>query len=132
MWSGGIAYDVSGKGFDPTEGSVTCAGVEAGRDLGVRSTLLAAMLCCNTTLSKVKDPETGEEKWEPKGNSSEAPIVVAGRKVGFDDKTGDAYKRVLEVPFSSSRKMMLTVSDVAKREELCAGGMPLPAGSNFL
>lgn len=26
-----------------------------------------------------------KEKWEPKGNSSEAPIVVAARKVGLTE-----------------------------------------------
>jgi potassium/sodium efflux P-type ATPase len=132
MWSGGTAYDVSGKGFDPTEGSVTCAGVEAGRELGVRSTLFAALLCCNTTLSKVPDPETGEERWQPKGNSSEAPIVVAFRKIGFDENHLANFRRVLEIPFSSSRKMMLTVTDVSGIEALCADGMPLPPDSKFL
>merc|ERR1719460_855665 len=42
------------------------------------------------------------------------------------------YKRVLEVPFSSSRKMMLTVTDVSDKNSLCPGGAPLPAGSQFL
>merc|ERR1719460_1269647 len=42
------------------------------------------------------------------------------------------YKRVLEVPFSSSRKMMLTVTDVSDKNSLCAGGASLPAGSQFL
>jgi potassium/sodium efflux P-type ATPase len=132
MWSAGIAYDISGKGFDPTEGSVTCAGTEAGQDMGVKSTLFAALLCCNTTLSKVRDPDTGEERWEPKGNSSEAPIVVAFRKIGFADTSLADYRRVLEIPFSSSRKMMLTVTDVAGMDGVCAGGMALPPGSNFL
>merc|ERR1719251_77376 len=112
MFAGGVAYDVAGKGFDPTVGQITRTegGAFAKDDLAVKSSLLAAMLCCNTSLSKVKDPDTQEEKWEPKGNSSEAPIVVAARKVGFDENIGNEYKRVLEVPFSSSRKMMLTVS----------------------
>jgi len=39
---------------------------------------------------------------------------------------------VLEVPFSSSRKMMLTVSDVSGRDRLCAGGMALAAGDQYL
>ena len=94
-------------------------GVDASNDLAVRSALLPALLCCNTTLEKVKDPDSGEMKWEPKGNSSEAPIVVAARKVGFAEDLAKAYKRVLEIPFSSSRKMMLTVSDVSGRATLC-------------
>merc|ERR1719456_1821477 len=132
MWSGGVSYDVSGKGFDPTEGSVTRAGAEAGQDPGVKSTLFAALLCCNTTLSKVSDPETGTEKWEPKGNSSEAPIVVASRKAGFTESDFAEFKRVLEVPFSSSRKMMLTVTNVSGKDRLCAGCVKLPSGNSFL
>jgi len=134
MWSGGVAYNVTGKGFDPTIGSFSrsSTGTDANSDLGVKSSLLAALLCCNTSLEKVTDPETGDEKWEPKGNSSEAPIVVASRKAGVAQDIVDDYSRVLEVPFSSSRKMMLTVTDVAGRDYLCDGGMPLPRGTQFL
>merc|ERR1712241_350360 len=71
-------------------------------------------------------------KWEPKGNSSEAPIVVAARKVGFDESVNKEYKRVMEIPFSSSRKMMLTVSDVSGKETLCKNGMALPSGTSLL
>jgi len=133
MFAGGVGYTIEGKGFDPTEGRIHRADTqaEAGNDLAVKSSLLAALLCCNTTLSKVKDPETGEEKYEPKGNSSEAPIVVAARKVGFSEDVSSEYARVLEIPFSSSRKMMLTVSDVSCRSELCPGGMPIEGGSKY-
>jgi hypothetical protein len=100
MWSGGVAYDVEGKGFDPTVGGIVREGAnkDADGDMGVRSALLASLLCCNTTLSRVKNPETGEEKWEPKGNSSEAPLVVAARKIGFSENITQEYKRVLEIP----------------------------------
>ena len=37
-------------------------------------------------------------KWTPKGNSSEAPIVVAARKVGLSETIANEYPRVLEVP----------------------------------
>eukprot|EP00931_Biecheleriopsis_adriatica_P083563 TRINITY_DN5716_c0_g1_i4.p1 TRINITY_DN5716_c0_g1~~TRINITY_DN5716_c0_g1_i4.p1 ORF type:complete len:1074 (-),score=242.32 TRINITY_DN5716_c0_g1_i4:372-3503(-) len=133
MWSGDMQYDVEGKGFDPTIGKVTEAGKdrEASQDMGVRSTILSALLCCNTSLMKVRD-EDGTEKWEPRGNSSEAPIVVAGRKVGFPENVADEYARIQEIPFSSSRKMMLTVTDVSGRSSLCTNGMPLPEGSNYL
>merc|ERR1712107_272122 len=83
MFSGVVKYDVSGKGFDPTVGKfMRKSGADANNDVGVVSTLFSAMLCCNTTINKIQDPETKEEKWEPKGNSSEAPIIVAGRKLG--------------------------------------------------
>merc|ERR1719316_2197721 len=73
FWASGHMYDVSGKGFDPTVGCFTReeGGANANQEPAVRSTLLAGLLCCSTTLSK----EDG--MWTPKGNSSEAPIVVA-------------------------------------------------------
>mmetsp|Transcript_72591 Transcript_72591/g.210100 ORF Transcript_72591/g.210100 Transcript_72591/m.210100 type:complete len:746 (+) Transcript_72591:2-2239(+) len=134
MYTGAVEYDVEGKGFDPTVGRIKRqgGGKDGNSDLAVRSSLLSAVLCCNTTISKVKDPETGEEKWEPKGNSSEAPIVVAARKIGLDENIAKDYPRVLEVPFSSSRKMMLTVSDVSGKDRLLPGGMELPPGTTLL
>ncbi|CAK9078433.1 Calcium-transporting ATPase 1 (BACCA1) [Durusdinium trenchii] len=127
MYAAGTTYEVTGKGFDPEVGGVMREDGQDGRnDLGVKSNLLTAILCCNTTLSKETD-EAGVMKWTPKGNSSGAPIVVAARKaVGITGLRGE-YPRVLEVPFSSSRKMMLTVSKVGG-SHLCQGGMPLPPG----
>merc|ERR1719387_3306847 len=81
LWSCGVEYNVSGQGFDPTQGKIIRkeANPELGdnnRDMGVMSTLLAAKLCCDTTVFKEADM-TGHEEWTFKGNSSEAPIVVA-------------------------------------------------------
>mmetsp|Transcript_97923 Transcript_97923/g.277218 ORF Transcript_97923/g.277218 Transcript_97923/m.277218 type:complete len:1038 (-) Transcript_97923:318-3431(-) len=133
MWSGGVPFEVTGKGFDPNSGGVARpGGGDASGDVCVRSSLFSALLCCNTTLSKTKDPESGEERWEPKGNSSEAPLVVAARKVGLSEGLAAEHRRALEVPFSSSRKMMLTVSDVSGRSSVCEGGMALPRGASFL
>ena len=44
---------------------------------------------------------------------------MAAGKVGFTEDLAKAYKRVLKIPFSSSRKMLLTVSDVSGRATLC-------------
>lgn len=80
----------------------------------VRSTLLAALLCSNTTIAK--DEETG--LWQPRGNSSEAPLVVAAAKIGFwESEVSKNYPRVLEIPFNSSRKMMVTVCEVVSGGE---------------
>ena len=130
LYAGGVKFDVGGKGFDPTVGKITKtgSGEDSANDVAVRSALLAAVLCSNTTLAKVRDPDTGEEKWEPKGNLAEAPIVVAARKACFDENAAMKYKRSMEIPFSSSRKMMLTISDVSGRAVLCKRGMALPAG----
>jgi potassium/sodium efflux P-type ATPase len=137
LWSCGVEYDVSGQGFDPTQGKIVRKEAnpeldDHNRDMGVMSTLLAAKLCCDTTVFKEADTTTGHEEWTFKGNSSEAPIVVAAMKIGLPANIEEQYKRVLTVPFSSSRKMMLTVNDISERSVLCEGGMNLPAGSKFL
>lgn len=110
MWSGNVDYNVSGKGFNPTVGNITYEqnGEDAAAALGVQSTLASALLCCNTTVKE--ELVDGENKWVPYGNSSEAPIVVAAAKVGlWATELEKTVPRLYEVPFASSRKMMLTV-----------------------
>merc|ERR1740138_337848 len=133
MWSCGVDYKISGQGFDPTKGEVSKGGVNSNSDMGVKSTLLAALLCSDTEQFYGLDDKLGKDTWQYKGNSSEAPIVVAAQKVGFkgEEVTKD-YKRLLTIPFSSSRKMMLTVSDVTGKTTLSAGGMQLPPSTTKL
>jgi len=141
LWSCGAKYEISGQGFNPETGHVFSK--EAGQtgqgaansnsDMGVKSTLLAALLCSDTVLSYGMDDKLGREAWQYKGNSSEAPIVVAAHKVGLKkDEVGREYARLLTIPFSSSRKMMLTVSDVTGKTTLSAGGMQLPPSTTKL
>ena len=48
LWFGGVAYDMGGKGeFGPTVIQVERMGSGAGKEMRVRSSLLAALLCCN-------------------------------------------------------------------------------------
>merc|ERR1719329_327698 len=104
MWTGDKYYTVTGKGFNPEDGGVQYkeGGEDAKNDKNVRSTLFAGICCCNTTLEKKGD------MWEPQGNSSE--------------DVSKSNKRVMEVPFSSARKMMLTVSEMSSGT-LCEGGI---------
>lgn len=100
-------YDISGKGFNP-EGDITDAqGSNVGHDHPlIQATLLSCVLCSNTRLRRDEDTQM----WTPLGNSSEAPLVVAAAKVGiWEDQVLAHYPRIMEIPFSSSRKMMITV-----------------------
>lgn len=113
MYAGDTDFTVTGKGFDPTEGEITktASGENASKVEGVRAVLTTALLCSNTTLNLEEDPETKEMKWTPRGNSSEAPLVVGARKIDIKSEELDkVQERVYEIPFSSSRKMMVTVS----------------------
>ena len=120
MYADGRDYVVTGKGFDPTVGGIaTVDGADAASDGGVRGTLGSAVLCSNTTLKLETDPESGQTRWTPRGNSSEAPLIVAGHKIGI--KLEDLEKpleRVFEIPFSSSRKMMVTVTKTTGATDL--------------
>ena len=58
-------------------------GSNAKDNTAVRCTLGSALLCSNTTLKLEADPDDPtREKWTPRGNSSEAPLVVGACKVG--------------------------------------------------
>ena len=120
MYADGRDYVVTGKGFDPTVGGIaTVDGADAASDGGVRGTLGSAVLCSNTTLKLETDPDSGQTRWTPRGNSSEAPLIVAGHKIGI--KLEDLEKpleRVFEIPFSSSRKMMVTVTKTTGATDL--------------
>lgn len=112
MYAGDVEYTVSGKGFDPTVGNITTpSGDDGAKHEGVRNILSTAVLCSNTTLKLEPDPDTGEERWTPRGNSSEAPLVVGAHKIGIKAEDLEAsLERVYEIPFSSSRKMMVTLT----------------------
>jgi potassium/sodium efflux P-type ATPase len=128
VWSAGKTYEVTGKGFNPDEGGFQNSdGSDASQEAPVVSTIYSAVICSSTTLNK---NEKGQ--WEPKGNSSEAPYIVAGRKLKFtEDEVQTKCPRVMEVPFSSARKMMLTVSNVTENR-LGPGGIQLPENTKYV
>jgi len=112
MWGDFKTYDITGKGFNP-EGGIFLNGVNqatpGSSNVQVRATLLSCVLCSNTHL-KQQDVE-GVMTWVPFGNSSEAPLVVAAAKAEiWEDAVSEEYERMGEVPFSSSRKMMVTLN----------------------
>jgi len=131
MYAGATDYAVTGKGFDPTVGDITVGttpGTNTGGDnskeaASVLATLGSAVLCSNTTLELVEDendknpdPENDKwvqaKKWAPRGNSSEAPLVVAAAKIDIKlDQLEKTLIRVSQIPFISSRKMMVTVTE---------------------
>jgi len=134
MWSASNSFTISGTGFDPTSGTVNRADGrgEATKEPGVLSTLYAALLCSNARVEKVMDKD-GSISWVPKGNSSEAPIIVAAAKVGLQPEDCEkAFPRVFEVPFSSSRKMMLAVTRTNNQSTIGNGGLRIPEDTQFM
>jgi magnesium-transporting ATPase (P-type) len=134
LWCGDELYEVTGKGFDPTVGGFkTQGGTDANAEKLIRSCVYAGMMCSNCKISQEKDEATGVLKWMPLGNSSEAPIVVAGGKLGYKtEKVAEDHPRTTEIPFSSSLKMMLTGHSTGGKTELGAGGVSIPGNASFL
>lgn len=118
MWGDSVQYEITGGGFTPS-GDILRNGISQTKsNTQVRSTLLSAVLCSNTSLQR-EENEDGQITWSPMGNSSEAPLVVAAAKAGiWREQVMEAFPRIAEIPFSSSRKMMITVNE-------------LPHGSTF-
>jgi P-type Ca2+ transporter type 2C len=130
MWGDSLEYAITGAGFDPV-GEILHNGVSQTKSNAlVRTTLLSATLCSNTSLQK-ETLEDGRVVWVPMGNSSEAPLVVAAAKAGLWRETVmEDYPRVAEVPFSSTRKMMITVTELSAGKPF--GDLHLPYGTQFV
>ncbi|GLD95284.1 hypothetical protein PINS_up003928 [Pythium insidiosum] len=134
-WGDFHEYTITGSGFNP-HGQILSDGVvqTSANNVQLHTTLLSAALCCNTMLQQEQaDDGSGQVVWVPYGNASEAPLVVAAAKMGiWTDRLGDTYRRVAEVPFSSTRKMMITLTEVPTDSAPMLGQLPLPVGTAFV
>jgi len=107
VWVHGQHIEVSGGGYDPageylSEGRVLSEAQVEALDILFRS----AALCNNARL--VEPDESG--KWTILGDPTEAALLVAARKAGFDyEEQMKRSRRVFELPFDSVRKRMTTV-----------------------
>ena len=108
LWVNGEHLEVSGGGYEPT-GDFEHDGralTEAQRD-ALEILVRSAALCNNARLIEPGGPE---DSWTILGDPTEAALLVAARKAGFDyEAEMKASRRVFELPFDSVRKRMTTV-----------------------
>uniref|UniRef100_K3WUS5 Cation-transporting P-type ATPase N-terminal domain-containing protein n=1 Tax=Globisporangium ultimum (strain ATCC 200006 / CBS 805.95 / DAOM BR144) TaxID=431595 RepID=K3WUS5_GLOUD len=130
VWGDFCECMVSGTGFDPT-GDFLLNGIKQTpeNNTQLHTMLLSAVLCSNTTLQQEKNDD-GMLVWTPMGNASEAPLVVAAAKMGiWEADLSPQYPRLTEIPFNSSRKMMITLNQVSNGR---LGNLVLPQGVTYV
>ncbi|MEM5770575.1 MAG: HAD-IC family P-type ATPase, partial [Bacillota bacterium] len=117
LWMSGLHMDVSGVGYDASNGQIILGEEQASRNNSELSELLtAAGLCCNARLI----PPNGEStRFTVLGDPTEAALIVLAQKHGLDlDEINRMYPRLRELPFDSGRKRMSTIHQTQGRERL--------------
>jgi P-type Ca2+ transporter type 2C len=123
VWLPGLSVEVEGVGYAP-EGSFR---VEDGLVTGEAKTRLedclsAAVLCNN---ARLRAPGNADDAWTIIGDPTEAAMLVAAAKAGFDIEDLEMERRRLfEFPFDSSRKRMAVVCDVGGNQVAYVKGAP--------
>jgi magnesium-transporting ATPase (P-type) len=136
LWAGGLLYEITGHGYTP-EGDFLLDGEKVGAGgtappgmETAKEALLAGMLCNDASLTHDKG------QWTIAGDPTEAALLVAAHKIGFDEATvASLFPRVDELPFESARQTMATLHQVGSDRVLYAKGAIerlLPACSHVL
>lgn len=108
--------NVTGAGYSPEGEFFKGSDKVSTDDSHLQILLLGAVLCNDAGLFQEN------EKWEIKGDPTEAALVVAAAKAGLHKVDIDQkYPRLGEIPFSSERKRMTTISKL----EADSGSFPL-------
>jgi P-type Ca2+ transporter type 2C len=108
IWVAGQHLEVSGGGYAPT-GDVHHESEVLNEDQRKALAILvkAASLCNNARLIEPGGPD---DSWTILGDPTEAALLVAAKKAGFDYEAElDKTRRVFELPFDSVRKRMTTI-----------------------
>ncbi len=109
-WCGGIEYEFTGAGYDPT-GEARPVGDTTPIRADEHPALLELLACgalCNDAALVARDGQ-----WEIHGDPTEAALVVAARKLAGVDLSRDAlaprFPRLDAIPFESDRQFMATL-----------------------
>ncbi|HWS88944.1 MAG TPA: cation-translocating P-type ATPase [Pyrinomonadaceae bacterium] len=120
VFVGGRMLEVSGTGYEPS-GTFSFEGSEAEPDETLLTLLGAAALASD---ARVERSEAGD-KWEVKGDPTEAALVVAAAKAGLDKAGLDAqFPRASEIPFTAETKRMTTLHETPEGVTAYSKGAP--------
>jgi len=107
IFTGGRVLEVTGAGYEP-KGEFRGSEINIKNNKSLQSLLQAGILCSDSSL------EEREGKWIIKGDPTEGALVVAAAKAGLHQaELRLENPRIEEIPFSSERKRMTTVHQMA-------------------
>ncbi|MDI7252986.1 MAG: cation-transporting P-type ATPase, partial [Actinomycetota bacterium] len=132
LWVPWLEVEVSGVGYAPEGEFLKRNGNDKGGGKGngrrrlsaeemndLREALLVSLLCNNSRLVQEDD------RWRVIGDPTEGALVVLGIKGGLNpEELNKDHRRVTELPFDSSRKMMTVVCEEGGSRKAYVKGAP--------
>ncbi len=107
IYTGGKTIEVTGAGYEP-RGDIKAYDADIKKIDSLKLLLQGGILCSDALL------EEREGKWSIKGDPTEGALVVAGIKGGLHaTELRLENPRIEEIPFSSERKRMTTIHQMA-------------------
>lgn len=107
IFTSGKAIEVTGAGYEP-KGEFKGSEIDIKNSKSLQLLLQGGLLCSDAVL------EEKEGKWFVKGDPTEGALVVAAVKVGLHEtEMRIENTRIEEIPFSSERKRMTTIHQMA-------------------
>ncbi len=107
IFAGGKTIEVTGVGYEP-KGEFKGSEIDIENSKSLQLFLQGGLLCSDAVL------EEKEGKWFVKGDPTESALVVAAVKAGLHETEMRLENpRIEEIPFSSERKRMTTIHQMA-------------------
>ncbi len=107
IYAGGRAVEITGAGYEP-KGEFKGSEINIKNSKSLQMLLQSGLLCSDAVL------EEKEGKWFIKGDPTEGALVVAAVKAGcHETEVRLENPRIEEIPFSSERKRMTTIHQMA-------------------
>lgn len=123
IWIPYDIIDVTGAGYEPNGEFQQDGGEVCHKDVKELKLIMRSATFAND--AKLVEPSKPGEKWKILGDPTEASLLVAARKNGFDwESELEKNPRVFELPFDSQRKSMSSIHSSDNKQVAYIKGAP--------
>jgi magnesium-transporting ATPase (P-type) len=119
-WTAGSEFRFEGTGYNP-QGRIVALDPARDDRSDLSEMVRTAALCCDAEL---RPPDGHSRTWTILGDPMEAALRVASLKAVGDAEGRNGARRVVELPFDSTRKRMTAIEEVDGRLVACVKGAP--------